>query len=345
MKKNLLLLFALTASYCAQAQDVLLNENCSTMTIGDVGTDITGVTPGQGNWLTLIGADGSTGSNSDFQVVDMGGAYGNAFQITGSNTATNTRNMWQDVSAAWNARTAGNDIAEVEIDFYTGPATTSTNNARIVLFDTDKGQFLGGFYIAMNTLVISGISYYDNAGTLGNYIFKLGAGGTDVVLATDTWYRLAFSFNYTSGEVLFKDASGLINGSVPGAAAGSDVAFVQYQIGAGTGNTVSAVVNWDNLNSRASATDTLLGTKQNTLAESKFSVSPNPATDIIRITNSENISVTGIAVTDLNGRVVKSTTYSDASNIQVNVSDLASGMYLMKITSDKGVATKKIIKN
>ena len=78
---------------------------------------------------------------------------------------------------------------------------------------------------------------------------------------------------------------------------------------------------------------------------SKFSVSPNPANDFISVTNSDNILVSGISITDLNGRVVKQNTYTNVSDIQVNVSDLASGMYMMNITSDKGSVTKKIVKN
>ncbi len=78
---------------------------------------------------------------------------------------------------------------------------------------------------------------------------------------------------------------------------------------------------------------------------SKFSVSPNPANDFIFVTNSDNILVSGISITDLNGRVVKQNSYTNVSNIQVNVSDLASGIYMMNIVSDKGSVTKKIIKN
>lgn len=78
---------------------------------------------------------------------------------------------------------------------------------------------------------------------------------------------------------------------------------------------------------------------------SKFSVSPNPANDFITVSNSENIIVNRISITDLNGRVVKQNSYENVSNIQVNVSDLSSGVYMMNITSDKGSVTKKIIKN
>jgi hypothetical protein len=58
--------------------------------------------------------------------------------------------------------------------------------------------------------------------------------------------------------------------------------------------------------------------------------------DITSLSN--NILVSGISITDLNGRLVKQKSYT-------NVSDLASGMYMINITSDKGSVTKKIFKN
>ncbi len=107
------------------------------------------------------------------------------------------------------------------------------------------------------------------------------------------------------------------------------------------------------LNATASSTHALLIDKfevtqtlsVNEFLNSKFSVSPNPANDFISVSNSDNILVSGISITDLNGRVVKQNSYSNVSDIQVNVSDLASGMYMMNITSDKGSVTKKIVKN
>jgi hypothetical protein len=83
----------------------------------------------------------------------------------------------------------------------------------------------------------------------------------------------------------------------------------------------------------------------NEFLNSKFSVSPNPANNFISISNAENILVSGISITDLNGRVVKQNTYNNVSDIQINVSDLASGMYMLNIISDKGSFTKKIVKN
>ena len=66
---------------------------------------------------------------------------------------------------------------------------------------------------------------------------------------------------------------------------------------------------------------------------------------MINIANAENILVNGVVITDLNGRTVKNVSYNGVTEAQINVSDLAAGMYMMTVSSDKGTMTKKIVKN
>ena len=82
-----------------------------------------------------------------------------------------------------------------------------------------------------------------------------------------------------------------------------------------------------------------------TFASSKFSVTPNPANDFVNISNTENIKVSNIKITDLNGRVVKQNNFDNVSSINLNVSDLSSGVYMMNINTNEGIMVKKIIKN
>jgi hypothetical protein len=77
---------------------------------------------------------------------------------------------------------------------------------------------------------------------------------------------------------------------------------------------------------------------------SKFSISPNPVKSMLSVSNAENINVNAISIADLNGRVIKETKYSNVSNMEVDLSELSSGMYIMNINSDQGIATKKIVK-
>ncbi|WP_264519641.1 T9SS type A sorting domain-containing protein [Flavobacterium sp. N1994] len=73
-----------------------------------------------------------------------------------------------------------------------------------------------------------------------------------------------------------------------------------------------------------------------------ISVYPNPIKDIITISNVSDAVINSIEISDLNGRIVKKVL--NTSDSEIKVSDLQTGIYLIKIMSDKGIATKKIIK-
>ena len=48
---------------------------------------------------------------------------------------------------------------------------------------------------------------------------------------------------------------------------------------------------------------------------------------------------------DINGRIVKETATNSVTNYNLNISDLNSGIYFMKIKTAEGILDKKIIKN
>jgi len=69
-------------------------------------------------------------------------------------------------------------------------------------------------------------------------------------------------------------------------------------------------------------------------------IGPIPARDILRIKNIKNIEIESIFITNLNGQILKQ---FDSSITQLNISELASGIYILKILSEKGELSKKII--
>lgn len=85
----------------------------------------------------------------------------------------------------------------------------------------------------------------------------------------------------------------------------------------------------------------VLGTSE--FLSSKFTVFPNPVNNVINFSNTADAVVDSIEMTDLNGRIVKSQKVN-ATEGQISVGDLAAGVYMMKISTDQGVATKKIVK-
>lgn len=76
------------------------------------------------------------------------------------------------------------------------------------------------------------------------------------------------------------------------------------------------------------------------LSNNTISIFPNPSTDKISITNPPNST---IEVLNTNGLIVKSI-FSNNKTTSVDLKDLSSGVYIVRVKTDKEIATKKIIK-
>ncbi|WP_309641060.1 T9SS-dependent choice-of-anchor J family protein [Flavobacterium sp.] len=79
-----------------------------------------------------------------------------------------------------------------------------------------------------------------------------------------------------------------------------------------------------------------------TFFKSNFSVFPNPTSNVLNITNNSDSAINNIQVTDINGRIVKEV---KINTNQINISELNAGVYLLKISTDNGTGTTKIVKS
>lgn len=76
-----------------------------------------------------------------------------------------------------------------------------------------------------------------------------------------------------------------------------------------------------------------------------FSIYPNPANNVLNLSVKNGLVVNEITMIDINGRTVKTISNSLDSEIEINVSDLTSGVYMLNVKTDEGVATSKFVKN
>lgn len=341
MTKKLLFLSIALGSFALGNSQIFINDTFNAFTVGNVGTDLTGVTAGQGGYYTYTAA---AGANSDYQVVADIPAQGNTIQIIGSANASNSRFLFKDFSTAWGTRTPANNVVNVEFDLFTGAATTSKNSARVYIYNSDGSTVLGGLLLNLETKVLSGIAYYDNAGTLNTFSFNLATGG--LVLPASTWVRVGISYDTVTRDVVWKGPGfyGGVTGAMPATGTTDPLEFDIIHA-AGTGNTVSATSKYDNIVVRASAIEDLLGASDfNTVPANLATVYPNPVSDFASI-NLADAQINAITVTDINGRIVKKATSNEVLTSKIDLSDLTAGIYLMTIDTDKGISTEKIIKN
>jgi hypothetical protein len=70
---------------------------------------------------------------------------------------------------------------------------------------------------------------------------------------------------------------------------------------------------------------------------------PNPAENTVTL-NSHTSLIERVTLTDLNGRVVLSKNINALQDIQLNISNLNTGLYFISVQTDKGIGTSKIVK-
>jgi len=264
-----------------------------------------------------------------FEPANLNYAYG--FETTNLNGFTLARTTAAATGAIWGRGTAFETVAP----------------APIVTFEPQEGDFAlqaGNFGAASDTYAISRginvaagqvvtISYWVKKTNLeGNPAASLGVyRGTAATIAAQTttvrplsplgltaqWTQLTNTFTATTAGVQYISFR--------------YVAAAQVQ-------TSRGYVAIDNvtITSPTAGVDT---------ADLKgFSVFPNPASNVVTVANA-NAVVNSLVVADLNGRTVKTAKFDGVNEATVNVSDLASGVYMLTISSDKGTTTRKIVKN
>ena len=84
---------------------------------------------------------------------------------------------------------------------------------------------------------------------------------------------------------------------------------------------------------------------QNTTALRAIKVYPNPANDVITLSNPQNINLRSVSIYDMTGRLIITKDLQDASQQStIDISALQSGNYLLFIKSTYGQITKQLLK-
>ena len=83
---------------------------------------------------------------------------------------------------------------------------------------------------------------------------------------------------------------------------------------------------------------------ENNAISSEFKIYPNPAVnETLYVESSSATKISGVVFYNLKGQVVLNKSYSKTDKIELNVSDLSAGEYLLKVDTEKGSFSKKIL--
>src|SRR5690554_5162418 len=335
MKKYLLILTTVLCFNTMYSQ-VLYTENFDNYSIGNLGTDPNGVTPGQGGWYTY---SRYTKANSFFTISNETGR-GKVLNLSTGSVNYEILTVVKEISYATIAnRLPRNDVFMFEIDYYTGlmqPPGSVGSESQIEIFSRSSTESYRLAY-----------SYFDKStGSINN----------NGKLPFNTWIKFIFYIDYPNrkdylhipylNKVYVNDRLNYLTS--PNLIQDFPISGIQLSAGYidNSSNPLSTYIRnrYDNIKITAlNAVPPYVLNAENFLAQ-KFNLYPNPATNVVNITNKENVGIEQIEVFDVNGKMVKSQTCKNETEIQLSVENLASGTYMLHIKTNEGVAVKKVVK-
>ena len=256
--------------------------------------------------------------------------------------------------------TAGWQLTNQSTPIYTGAPTWSIPSTAPTSTFTSGGQAGGATSFALINYTSTGTSATAGSGTISNWMISpvINVQNGDVVSFYTTYGGTAAQESYADNMQLLMSTHGA-SSVIPstGAADVGDFTNNLVEINP-TLNPTGYPVGWTQytytISGLSAATDCIIGVdtfsvdrplaSTQTFFANNFSIQPNPVKDIFTVTSKNGTFINNIKVTDINGRIVKEENNSDLNATQVNISDLSSGVYFVKIQSDLGVGTTKIIK-
>lgn len=316
--------------------DVLYAEDFETFTVG-----------------AAVGQNGyayAGGTPADYQIKAADAAHSSKYLTIGAAGGTaataSVREFAESMSTlydAWDGRAADNNILRGTLDFYTGTSTNiGAGRAGSYIFDADGNGVIGINWNAAEKTFHGFIQLRLKAdGEVGGYNVSWGA--TMPKFNADTWYKVEYMYDYTTGDGWFKMPNGTTytwdNASnttvevVPGVY--PDI----HEFVAFTNVAASRTYGYDNAKLVAgNAVNLAVSTVKGQV--STVQVYPNPTADVLNVTNTKKLNA--YRILDASGKVVSSGTPAGTS---IDVSKLAKGAYVIHFeTLENGFETRKFIK-
>ncbi len=339
MKKQVLFVATLLFATQLTTAQVLYSENFDNLTLGNVGTDFTGATPGQGGWYTLSNTATANQSNNYFKIIAEPG-MGKVLEITSPFVNNNTSNrtntaIIKDLEKNWKNRTVGNDVLKIEYDFYTNESLTNitSDNGHMILAIKQYALF----YLYYSGVTGSTRVPYVTTGGVGTIL-------SSIILPKKTWLKVVYYVDFTNQKLYFRIPALAINEVKTTTLDMSNdlVTALHFSSLTGTAPYNQSVYKYDNIS--VSAVSLIPSASVDAVLSSKFNIYPNPVTNMLTITNSENITIKELTVYDVNGKTIKEQKGSFEKEHALNVENLSAGTYLLHIETTEGTAVKKVVK-
>ena len=330
MKKILKCVFLLfvTFSITTINAQVLFTETFDTYSNGDLNANYDNTTVGQGGWVTGRGVN-SIGK----AIVTPETGKGKVLIVSSNNTTSgNNVSINKDIESLWNNRATGNNVLKFKYEYY------GMDNFLSAVGVADKGFNPILMAINFNALVnqISALNVTNTNGNINISILKNNTTPFPYAICITSEMYIDFNTNkiyYYIPTLNILHTTTFTHNFQP----------IKLYLNT-TGLNSQSVVKYDNIELSAlqNLPTYILSTSEQ--LSLKFNLFPNPATNVVNLTNSENMSVNQVTIYNIAGKEIKKQTFNNEMNIQLNVEDLASGTYMLHVETEQGMAVKKLMK-
>lgn len=326
--KNIIYILPIIAFFSTQnlKAQLLFNEDFDSYPAGDLNTDYTGATAGQGGW-TVSG----TGSGTAIVTPEVG--RGNVITISSNSTTPGQALGFYEktgvINTLWNNRSTGNNVLKLEYEI-SGTGTYASGGGIV-----SQGSTL--IYIGFLPVVQRiDAAYWESTAiktkTLKNF--------NVTPYPDNTWVKVEMFIDYNDNMVYFYSPS--LNTQLAGVISHNRI---PEELDFYTNNLNSPkVVKFDNIKLSAIQSLPPYILSVNDQLAAKFNMYPNPATNVVNITNSENMLVNQVTVYDIAGKQLSTQAFNNENEIQLNVENLTSGTYMLHLQTEEGTAVKKLVK-
>lgn len=326
MKKTTLFTLILILSVEFISAQVLFAENFDTYPVGDLNADYTGTTAGQGGWLV---SRYSSGFDTAMPTIESGkGKVLTIKKTTNTPSGINIKQAQGVISNLWNNRSAGNNILKLEYEFY------GSGIYHVVGGLTSQGSVLADvlFFPGQNRIDIR--YWLNNTNSAGNTVKSYNSSN----FPHNMWIKVELFIDYNTSTKHFYMPNLNVYRVYP-VAHNRTPENLEFD----TRFSSTHEVKFDNIKlSALPSLPSYLSTSAHLAA--KFNLYPNPATDNVSITNSDNLFVKQTEIYDLAGKLIHTQNFDSEAEVQLNVADLAIGTYMLYLETNEGTAVKKFIK-
>lgn len=351
MKKTIFYLSMIIVWFTIQPSiaQSLYNEDFNSYSVGPISNNNNGTLPGKGNWYAhYSGPDNAEiisepGKVKVLKLPSYTSNLGSCFVF---------RN---DLLSYWQQRQPGHNILKVSFDLYTGDAGNHiggahSNITRVDIMNKDNIYIIGYSFIASDNQHCIRVSYPASRNNPNippiAYAYLMP---NDLKLPINQWVTLEFYVDYINNKLYFAVPSmGYIitrNSNIQldlGYEGYDDSPNILMISNVGGYFTKEYFPKFDNINISAQNTTPTLSAHD--YISKKHTIFPNPATDIVTISNNENIGIKQIRVFDISGKIIKSSFFNNDNEVQININDFDNGIYLLQINTQNGIFIEKLIK-